>query len=122
MIKGKIYKAYSQRDLQQTKPLYAFVPNDLVIGGKLDLGQYSGKRWDSINCGANKRAVGSHVFPDLSQPITQSELEGNDSIQEFLTRVKQLTQKSYGAPNPFRKPGKQREQLDGENQPHTPKV
>lgn len=105
MIKGKIYKAYAQKDIQQTRPLYAFVPNEMVKDGKLDLHAYSSKRWDSINCGANKEAIGSHIFPDLSSPITQSELKTNPLISQFLYRIKKLTQKSYGKPTSFRKPG-----------------
>jgi len=30
---------------------------------------YQAQRWDSINAGANRAAVGSHLFPDLSQPL-----------------------------------------------------
>jgi hypothetical protein len=105
MIKGRIYRAYAQKDIQHTRPLYAFVPNDLIKNGKLDIPQYSSKRWDSINCGANKEAIGSHVFPDLAHPISQEELSKNQEISKFLERLKGLTQKSYGKPTSFRKPG-----------------
>lgn len=105
MIKGKIYMAYAQKDVQQTRPLYAFVPNDVIKEGKLDIVSYSSKRWDSINCGANQEAVGSHVFPDISKPIKQSEVITNPNIANFLKRLKKLTQKSFGKPSGFRKPG-----------------
>ncbi len=85
--------------------MYAFVPNNLIIGGKLNLAEYSAKRWDSINCGANQEAIGSHVFPDISQPIKQKELESNPKLIDFYERLKKLSQKSYGKPTSFRKPG-----------------
>lgn len=105
MIKGKIYKAYAQKDLQQTRPLYAFVPNDLIKGGKLDVIGYSSKRWDSINCGANKEAIGSHVFPDISQPVNQNDIASNNKLKGFFELLKRLAQKNYGKATTFRKPG-----------------
>lgn len=97
--------AYAQKDVQQTRPLYAFVPNDIIKEGKLDIVAYSSKRWDSINCGANQEAIGSHLFPNLSKPIKQSEVISNPDINSFLKRLKKLTQKSFGQPSGFRKPG-----------------
>lgn len=105
MIKGTIYKAHAQKDIQQTRPLYAFVPSELVKGGKLDAIGYSSKRWDSINCGANEEAVGSHLFPDVSQPIKQGDIASNPILNKFFERLKKLTQKSHGKATTFRKPG-----------------
>lgn len=105
MTKGRIYHAYAQKDIQEVRPLYAFVPNNLIKNGKLDIDEYSSKRWDSINCGANQEAIGSHLFPDISKPVNQIELQKDENIIAFFSRLKTLSQKNYGKPNAFRKPG-----------------
>lgn len=99
--KGKIYHAHAHGDLQKTRPLFAFVPDSLIKGdGALDKAQYVTKRWATINAGANIDAVGSHVFPDLKRPATETE------SKDFLAALARLIHKSIGAPTPIRKPGR----------------
>jgi hypothetical protein len=96
---GKFYLGAGEPNLQQTRPLTVFVPNDLVINGKLDMPKFQAQRWHSINAGANKNAVGSHVFPDLTKEV--------EPTADFLLALNQFLQKRIGKPSAPRKPGKQ---------------
>lgn len=98
--KGRIFHAMAQPDLQRTRPLYAFVPEELLTPGSFDEEAYRAKRWATINAGANKDAVGSHVYPDLSRPAPPGQ------TTEFRSELARHIHKSLGAPNPDRKPGR----------------
>lgn len=100
MNKGKIFHASAQEDLQQTRPLFAYVPDKLITAtGKLDSTNYRTQRWASINAGANKDAVGSHIFPDMNRPATDEE------TKEFKKQLQRYLQKALGAPSLDKKPG-----------------
>jgi hypothetical protein len=109
---GKVFHALSQKDLRETRPIFAFVPESLLTkttgpeGTVWHLNQedYSLLGWDSINCGANDQAVGSHVFPDLNHPATADEL-AKPAVRAFLENVKNLRHKAEGKKRTHRAPG-----------------
>ena len=97
--KGKFFHSLAQNDLQVTRPLYAFVPEDLLKEGGIDRTEYVRKRWAAINAGANENAIGSHVFPDLARPASEEETRG------FRKALAKHIHKSAGAASAIRKPG-----------------
>lgn len=99
-MKGKVYYAQSQDDLKETRPVFAWVPDSLVQGGKLDTKAYQAQRWPTINCGANSNAIGSHILPDLAQIAPPSK-----ETEAFKKALSQFFQKSMGNPSLDRLPG-----------------
>jgi len=99
-MKGKVYYAQSQEDLKATRPVYAWVPDSLVRGGKLDMKAYQAQRWPTINCGANANAIGSHILPDLEHIAPPSK-----ETEAFKKALSQFFQKSLGTPTMDRLPG-----------------
>lgn len=75
-IHGRIF--WSQGAPEALTPV--FVPTELLITERptnnlsLDTKAYR-KLWASINCGASPKGIGSHVFPDLANPLKDKEKE-----------------------------------------------
>jgi hypothetical protein len=109
MVKGKIYLAQAEDNLSQSKPMFAFVPTYLFKNQEFQAKEYSLRGWDSINCGANKHAIGSHLFPDLSKPIAKSFSHKTPEVQEFVSNLQKLMHKHISKLKEFKKPGKQLE-------------
>lgn len=82
---GRVHHAAGNRNLQKTRPTYAFVPEAFFNEGGLQRGRYLVSRWPSINCGANPHAVGSHVVPDPGMPV--SIRSRCPILREFLARL-----------------------------------
>jgi len=99
-MKGNIYHANSEKNIRKLRPIFAFVPDALIIDGVLNEKKYTDGRWASINCGANKFAIGSQVFPDINSPASKEE------TKEFERELKKLIQKHKGKPSPVKIPGK----------------
>jgi len=106
MIKGKIFQAESEENLSQSRPMFAFVPSYLFKNNEFQAKEYSLRGWDSINCGANKNAVGSHIFPDLSKPISKHLYQNNEEVKEFLGNLQKLMHKHISRIKDFKKPGR----------------
>jgi hypothetical protein len=106
MIKGQIFQAKAEKNISATRPMFAFVPEYLIENGKLNSKEYSLRGWDSINCGANKHAIGSHVFPDLTKPITEVPELKKPDFNDFLNSLKRLIQKQKSRLEDFKRPGK----------------
>jgi len=94
---GIVFLAEGQKDLQSTRPQYAFVPESLLTDRGYNITQYRNKRWAAINCGANK-SVGSHIYPDITQVAPK------EAASAFLTKLEGYLQKSRGVATPPRKP------------------
>jgi hypothetical protein len=109
MIKGRIFKAQSEGNLSQTKPMFAFVPSYLFKNQQFQEREYSLRGWDSINCGANKNAVGSHVFPDLSKPLNKTMFKENKDVLEFVQSLKRLMHRHTSRITEPKKPGRNQE-------------
>jgi hypothetical protein len=99
-MNGTIYHALAQKDIGKRRPMYTFVPEGMIKGGKLDATKYSASRWPSINCAANPTAVGSHLFPDITSPADPEE------CPEFIKELQKFAHKSKGSPTQPRMPGK----------------
>lgn len=85
---GRVFRAAGQVDLQQTRPVYAFVPLECIDDNGFDLQRYLASRWPSANCGANPHAIGSHVIPNPTHPVnTQSRCP---VLAEFLTNIESI--------------------------------
>lgn len=113
MIKGQLFHALAEKNISATRPMFAFVPNYLFKNNKFLAREYSLRGWDSINCGANKHAIGSHVFPDLSKPILSLNTNPTNptfhsELKEFITNLKKFIQKNKSRLDDFKKPGKQK--------------
>ena len=104
MIKGTLYHAKAHPDLQKTRPTFAFVPDYTMENGIFNLSIYSGKRWQTINAGANENAIGSHIFPDLEKPISLK--EESSEISQFLKKLDIYAHKHRGPTTGPRRPGR----------------
>ena len=82
---GRIHHAAGHSALQQTRPTYAFLPDGFVAEGGYAKAQYLASRWPSINAGANPHAIGSHMIPDASKPVTPR--SRCPILREFLIRL-----------------------------------
>lgn len=85
---GRIFYAHGQTDLQQTRPVYAFVPNEFFDGDVFQKQSYLASRWPPTNCGANPYAVGSHVIPNPNKPVLAN--SACPILVEFVMRLKQI--------------------------------
>jgi hypothetical protein len=83
---GRIHHAAGHSALQKTRPTYAFLPDGFVVGGGFAKAQYLASRWPSINTSANPNAIGSHIIPDASKPV--SPRSRCPVLREFLTHLK----------------------------------
>jgi hypothetical protein len=85
---GRVHHAAGNLELQKTRPVYAFVPEEFFGAGGFERNRYLASRWPSINCGANPLAIGSHVIPDPGKP---ADLRSRCPIlAEFLDRVETI--------------------------------
>lgn len=75
---GQIFHAQGHPDLLKVRLLYCFVPDGM------DLSAYAESRWPSVNAGANPNAIGSHVFPDLQNPVSNKNCP---TLKLFLTNL-----------------------------------
>lgn len=70
--------------------LLAFVPAHLLIRRRgslfLNVIEYRNAFWPEKNCGANRHATGSHIWPDLQHPLKKVELH-LPSVIEFLQEL-----------------------------------
>ena len=99
--KGTFFQGSAHPDLQEVHPLYTFIPKTLLTNGHLDEKKYVQSHWAAINCAANsQKAIGSHLFPDLSKPIEEKNIP-----KEFLEKLKTYLPKSLGPETHLRKPG-----------------
>jgi hypothetical protein len=121
MIKGRIFQAQSEPNLARTKPMFVFVPSYLFKDNQFQIKEYSLRGWDSINCGANKNAVGSHLFPDLSKPITKKFAMENKSLEhelnDFTSNLSKLMHKHISRIKEFKRPGKTRTEPSIDTEP-----
>ncbi len=85
---GHIHHAASHSALQKTRPTYAFLPDEFVVEGGFAKAQYLASRWPSINAGANPHAIGSHIIPDASKPV--SPRSRCPILREFLIHLKTI--------------------------------
>ncbi|MFN4804525.1 MAG: hypothetical protein ACK56K_04640 [Akkermansiaceae bacterium] len=85
---GRIFYALGQTDLQQTRPVYAFVPDDFFEGDQFLKRSYLASRWPSAHCGANPNALGSHVIPNPNKPVLPNST--CPILAEFVMRLKQI--------------------------------
>jgi hypothetical protein len=85
---GRIHHAVGHSALQKNRPTYAFLPDGFVVGGGFAKAQYLVSRWPSINAGANPHAIGSHIIPDASKPV--SPRSHCLILREFLARLKTI--------------------------------
>ncbi len=83
---GRIHHAAQHSSLQETRPCYAFVPEEYFVEGGFSKTRYLASRWPSINCTANPNAVGSHVIPDAGKPV--SPRSRCPILREFKTQLK----------------------------------
>lgn len=82
---GRIYHGASHSALQKTRPTYAFIPAEFVTERGFAKCRYLTSRWPSINASANPLAIGSHVLPDATKPV--SPRSRCPVLREFLTQV-----------------------------------
>jgi hypothetical protein len=70
-----------------------FVPTSMLSAGQLDRATYVAEGWASLNIHAQppELRLGSHLFPDLKKPVTQS------AAQETKTRLQRLRPQAVGA-------------------------
>ena len=100
-MKFKIFHAIAQKDVRETRAKgFAAVPVSLIVNGQLNKEGYEAQRFHSINCAANKHAIGSHLYPDMSKPATPVEY-GN-----FPEELKRFIHKHKGKPSAPKRPGK----------------
>ncbi len=83
---GRIHHAAGHSALQKTRPTYAFLPVGFMVEGGFTKALYLASRWPSINAGANPHALGSHIIPDASKPVSPH--SRCPVLREFLTRLK----------------------------------
>ncbi len=64
-----------------------FVPVSVIQAGRLKEGQYVGQGWASLNIKAQqpRGGIGSHLFPDLDKPCTDTA-----GCERIKTRIEQL--------------------------------
>jgi hypothetical protein len=100
---GKIFHAQALNDAQNQRPLFVFVPKTLLpsAGKPFSRETFRATRWAAINAGANKEALGSHLFPDLTKPAAPSQ------YGDFPKKVETLAHKVLGKPDPARPPGRE---------------
>lgn len=85
---GRIHHAVANRNLQKTRPVYCWIPEVFFDETGFQKSRYLVSRWPGINCGANPLAVGSHVIPDPTQPV--SIRSRCPILREFLRRIEQI--------------------------------
>jgi hypothetical protein len=85
---GRVYHAAGDSDLQQTRPIYCYVPDQFFDGENFQKASYLTSRWPSINCSANPLAVGSHVIPNPKLPVDPQ--CPCPILSEFLQRLEQI--------------------------------
>ena len=83
--KGRIHHGAAHSALQKTRPTYAFLPAEFITEGGFAKAKYLASRWPSINAGANPNAIGSHILPDATKPV--SPRSKCPILAEYLTRV-----------------------------------
>lgn len=67
---GRIHHAAGHPDLRKTRPVYSWIPEAYFSESGFSKSRYLASRWPSINCSANPLAVGSHVIPDVENPVS----------------------------------------------------
>jgi hypothetical protein len=85
---GRIHHASGNRHLQKTRPIFAFVPEELFVEKGFLRSRYLASRWPAINAGANPLALGSHVIPDPEKPV--SIRNRCPILAEFLQRLEKI--------------------------------
>lgn len=85
---GSVHHAAGNRDLQETRPTYAFIPSEFIDEAGFAKSLYLASRWPSINASANPYAIGSHVLPDAAKPV--SPRSRCPILAEFLTRLEPI--------------------------------
>jgi hypothetical protein len=85
---GRIHHAAGHPDLRRTRPVFCWVPEEFFDADGFQRGRYLVSRWPSINCSANPLAVGSHVIPDVENPVNIR--SRCPVLREFLVRLEQL--------------------------------
>ena len=62
-----------------------FVPESLIDAeGKLEETFYLNNGWARLNCGSQAQGHGSHMFPDMQQPVLEDQPEVTERIKTFL--------------------------------------
>ena len=71
------------------KGTLCFVPHSLIRNGQLDEGRYVAQGWASLNIKAQqpRGGIGSHLFPNLSKPVSDAE-----RCERLKTRIDELRQ------------------------------
>ena len=83
---GRIHHAAQHLELRIIRPCYAFVPEGHFGANGFEKPRYLASRWPTINAGANPHAIGSHIIPDASNPVSRH--SRCPILREFLTRIK----------------------------------
>lgn len=85
---GRIHHAAQHPEIVKIRPCYAFIPENYFSANGFERRRYLASRWPSINAGANPHAIGSHVLPDATRPVS---LHSKCPIlKEFLCRLKTI--------------------------------
>jgi|GEM_PF-4802024 len=85
---GRIHHAAQHPELASIRPCYAFVPENYFGKNGFERIRYLTSRWPSINAGGNPNAIGSHVLPDATRPV--SSRSKCPILLEFITRIKTI--------------------------------
>lgn len=83
---GRVHHGAGHSALQKTRPIYAFIPAEFMSETGFAKARYLASRWPSINAGANPYAIGSHVLPDATKPV--SPRSRCPILREFLIQIK----------------------------------
>lgn len=85
---GRIFHAAQHPAMAEIRPCYAFVPQEHFGANGFEKPRYLASRWPAINAGANPHAIGSHIIPDASNPV--SPRSRCPILGEFLVRLKTI--------------------------------